>query len=523
MRKAQKSSNSATNRVAIYIRVSTERDSQKNSLENQESYLTHIAVSNGWEVYKVYTDDGISGARIMNRSGLQCLMADARKKKFNIVLAKSVSRLGRNTIECLKTAFEIESELSIRLVLPEDNHDTLTNTSRLNFQLRAILAEEESAKMATRIKHGYRASAQRGKLNASRPPFGYKAENGALVLHEVYSPIVRDIFNLYLYEGWGFFKIKSYLTDKGIPTPRTVTGFKNAGKLWHESSIRLILENPSYTGNSYFHREETVDFITKKRRQVEPERQIVLENTHPAIITMDEHLAVLKRISAKGANKSNGQESLFAHIAVCADCGHGMLHRKDRGDKANGGAYVCGGYVKNTSKYCSSHLINTHELLIIVKNDLQELITNHIKLEKAYKAACGLVESAQDKHSAQLKRVLRRLAQLQNEFQKLFQAYSQNVISLEQFQKQNTLIIAEQNSLNQQKADLDKQIGEQFDMDEKLKDFKKQLNKIARLDIENEQVLKVVIHKLVQKVEISRDGSVQKIHYNFMNPLSEGA
>jgi site-specific DNA recombinase len=523
MQRAMKSNKPETNRVAIYIRVSTERDSQKNSLENQESYLTHIAMSNGWEVHNVYKDDGVSGARIINRSGLQSLMADARKKKFSTVIAKSVSRLGRNTIECLKTAFEIESELGIRLILPEDNHDSLTNTSRLNFQLRAILAEEESAKMATRIKHGYRASAQRGKLNASRPPFGYKAEFGKLVLHEIYSPIVREIFNLYLYEGWGFFRIKSYLTDKGVPTPRSVVGYKNAGKLWQESSIKSILENPNYTGNLYLHREETLDFITKKRRQVEPEQQIILENTHPAIITMEEHLSVLKRISTKGANKSNGQESLFAHIAVCADCGHGMMYRKDRGKNMKGGAYVCGGYVKHTSKYCSSHLINSQELLMIVKNDLQELLTNHTKLEKIYKTACGLVESTQDKHSSKFKQVTRRHTQLQNEFQKLFQAYSQNVISLEQFQMQNKHILDEQNSLNQQKADLEKQIGNKIDMDEQLKQFRNQLSKITILDIDDEKVLKIVIHKLVQKITISNTGKVTKIHYNFINPLTEGA
>ncbi|KQO18079.1 hypothetical protein ASF12_05405 [Paenibacillus sp. Leaf72] len=121
---------------------------------------------------------------------------------------------------------------------------------------------------------------------------------------------------------------------------------------------------------------------------------------------------------------------------------------------------MCGGYVKHTSKYCSSHLINSQELLKIVKNDLQELITNHTKLEKVYKAACGLVESTQDhKHSSRFKQVTRRLTQLQNDFQKLFQAYSQKISSLEQFQMQNNHIIAEQNSLNQQKADLEKQIG----------------------------------------------------------------
>ncbi|WP_235533099.1 recombinase family protein [Paenibacillus sp. Leaf72] len=58
--------------------------------------------------------------------------------------------------------------------------------------------------------------------------------------------------------------MKSYLTDKGIHTSRSVAGFKNAGMIWQERSLKSILENPSYTGNLYFHREETLDFITKK-------------------------------------------------------------------------------------------------------------------------------------------------------------------------------------------------------------------------------------------------------------------
>lgn len=101
-------------------------------------------------------------------------------------------------------------------------------------------------------------------------------------------------------------------------------------------------------------------------------------------------------------------------------------------------------------------------------------------------------------------------------------AYSQNVISLDQFQKQNQLIIAEQNSINQRKADLEKQVGERDDMEEQLRDFKKQVTKVARLDIDNVQILKIVIHRLVQKIEISDIGTIKQIHYNFMNPLSNG-
>lgn len=76
--------------------------------------------------------------------------------------------------------------------------------------------------------------------------------------------------------------------------------------------------------------------------------------------------------------------------------------------------------------------------------------------------------------------------------------------------------------MNQRKADLEKQVGERDDMEEQLRDFKKQVNKVAQLDIDNEQILKIVIHRLVQKIEISDMGTVKGIHYNFMNPLSNG-
>lgn len=67
------------------------------------------------------------------------------------MIAKSVSRLGRNTIENLQTTHEIES-MDIRLILPEDSYDTSTCTSKLTFQLKGVLAEEESAKLSNRIK-----------------------------------------------------------------------------------------------------------------------------------------------------------------------------------------------------------------------------------------------------------------------------------------------------------------------------------------------------------------------------------
>lgn len=128
------------------------------------------------------------------------MLRDTKKKKFDAVIAKSVSRLGRNTIENLQTAHEIKS-MDIRLILPEDSYDTSTCTSKLTFQLKAVLAGEESAKLSNRIKIGLMANARQGVYKASLPTFGYKRDGIKLILDEAYihHHPVQDVlkFNLF--------------------------------------------------------------------------------------------------------------------------------------------------------------------------------------------------------------------------------------------------------------------------------------------------------------------------------------
>ncbi|KZE67269.1 recombinase [Paenibacillus jamilae] len=505
-------------RVAIYARVSTKKDAQKNSLENQVSYATSLATQNGWTISNQYIDDGVSGATRDNREAIQRLLEDSKKKKFDIVIAKSVSRLGRNTVENLQTAHAIES-MEIRLILPEDNYDTETSTSKLLFNLKAVLAEEESAKLSERIKFGLRASAKEGVYKASLPAFGYKRDGKKLVLDEDYAPIVREIFDLYLYQDWGMYRISNYFISRGIATPRTVSGGGNAGTLWNQSSISVILKNVVYTGTLVHHREETRDFISKKRRRVDPSEQIVHENAHPAIIAMDEHLAVLEKMKKRGRNNSNGSESLFAHIAACADCGKGMTFRKDR-RKKSGGAYVCVGYVKHSTSYCSSHIIGYDNLMQAVKDDLKELITDNIKLERLYGAANTKANEQHTKYLKELANVTKRLKKLNSEFQSLLQLYTEKIIDIVQFKAQNEHIQVEQGRLSQKKAEIECLLETEKDTEEQLRAFRKQISRFTRLDIDDEQVLKQVLQRLIHKIEVSEDGSIKAIHYNISRPQS---
>ncbi|WP_245233387.1 recombinase family protein [Paenibacillus maysiensis] len=315
------------------------------------------------------------------------------------------------------------------------------------------------------------------------------------------------------------YKISNYFIGKGIATPRTVSGGGNQGTLWNQSSVSVILKNVVYTGTLVHHREETRDFISKKRRRVDPSEQIVHENAHPAIITMDEHLAVLEKMKKKGRNNSNGSESLFAHIAVCADCGKGMTFRKDR-RKKSGGAYVCVGYVKHSTSYCSSHIIGYDNLLQVVKDDLKELITDNIKLERLYGAANTKANEQHAKHLKELASVTKSLKKLNNEFQNLLELYSEKVIGIVQFKAQNEHIQAEQGRLSQRKAEIESLLETKKDTEEQLRAFRKQISRFTELDIDDEQVLKLVLQRLIQKIEVNEDGSIKAIHYNISRPQS---
>lgn len=486
-------------KCAIYARVSTRREEQQNSLQNQIALAESIAREQGFIVVDRYIDNGISGAGMKNRSEITRLMNDAKKKKFDIVIAKSVSRLGRNTLQSMNLAHDLEKS-SIRLILPEDNYDTATSDSRLPYNLKAILAEEENAKLSRRIKLGLRASAKKGNRRTSLPPYGYTCNpyTKKLEIDESTAPIVKEIFRLYLHEGWGMFKITNYLMKKLVPTPRTVSGAVNAGGKWHQNTIKGILKNPVYTGKLVFCREETTDSLAdselyKLRRKVEHDKQIIIENAHPALVSETDFNAVQELMKKKGKNRSNGKESIFAHVAKCADCGTGMHFKPDR----RNGAYVCGGYVKFTASYCSSHIIEEATLLQAVKDDVRTLINDSVKIEKLYGLAERKANVLQSSYSKDLKRIEREIADLQKRFDKLLSLHIEGALTIEQFKQQNERIAREQQEKAIRKAELEQAMEARKDLAQQQQAFRKEVERFIALDIEDEKVLKQVLQRLI--------------------------
>jgi len=148
-------------RAALYLRVST--DGQ--TTENQRRELAEVVARAGWQIVDVYEDAGISGAKgRADRPAFNRLHEDAIRRRFDVVLAWSVDRLGRSLSDLLRFLEELRG-LGVGLYLHKQALDTTTPAGKAMFQMLGVFAEFERAMIQERVRSGLaRAKAQGKKL-----------------------------------------------------------------------------------------------------------------------------------------------------------------------------------------------------------------------------------------------------------------------------------------------------------------------------------------------------------------------
>ena len=158
-------------RAALYVRVST--DGQ--TVDNQRLALEAVCEQRGWQMVQVYAENGISGAKGRNqRPGLDALLKDASRGRFDVVMAWALDRLGRSLLDLLDTLGELEAA-GVALVLHEQAIDTTTPAGRMFFQITGAFAEFERAKIRSRVRAGLDRAKARG-VRLGRPRTDAKVE-----------------------------------------------------------------------------------------------------------------------------------------------------------------------------------------------------------------------------------------------------------------------------------------------------------------------------------------------------------
>ena len=268
-------------RVAAYCRVSTDHEEQSSSLEMQERYYTRlIEQTPNWINAGIFSEK-VSGLEVKKRQEFQKLLRFCRKGKIDLILTKSVSRFGRNTLDSLRALQELQV-LGVDVYFEAEKlwlHDRQMQVLMTAYVAFAQ-AESEGASQSIRwgIKEGFR-SGRSGY--AEFVCFGYKQDdNGKLVIDEPDAKIVREIFEMRA-SGKSLGAISDWLYEQGVFSP---TGKRR----WSRETISKLLKNEKYTGDVLLQKTFVKDLFSGKQVKNVGERESFLyQDHHPAIITRD--------------------------------------------------------------------------------------------------------------------------------------------------------------------------------------------------------------------------------------------
>lgn len=229
-------------RVGIYCRVSTNSADQLRSLTAQVSALTRLTAANPkWLLVDVYIDIASSKTG-SSRKEFNRMLKDCQSHDLEIIISKSISRFGRDTVEILDALNQLKL-LGVRVIFEQEVLDTADTDSDLMISIIESIAQAENESRSDNIKWGIKQRAAQGTSKLyNRKCYGYvNASDGSLMIKDEEAKNVRLIFNLYL-RGKSVIGIISELEKMGIKSP---TG---KGK-WCKRTIDVMLSNEKYIGN----------------------------------------------------------------------------------------------------------------------------------------------------------------------------------------------------------------------------------------------------------------------------------
>lgn len=492
-------------RCAVYIRVSTDKEEQKASLKYQQDLFYRFIEEKGWDVYEFYVD--VQSGTTAKRKNLQKMIEDAHDKKFDIILAKELSRLARNGELSYKIKNLCENQ-GIHIITLDNAINTLAGNTNM-FGLYAWMYEQESQNTSNRVKETLRTRAKQGLFKGSNPPYGYEVKDGKLLIRNDETPdIVRRIYKEYL-QGSGRESIARRLYNEGIRTPADIAGKINANDKWNDSTIRLILTNPHYIGDLVQGRTTTVSVTSKKRKKQDKDDMYIIENTHEAIISRDQFEAVQNLMKQRKIFITAPKLHLFTNILFCADCGKGMWFRSNR---QNG--YICGNYARHGKKACSAHTIKENFLKETILHDIRTLI-QEIDKEEYLKELEAKSKISKKNIQQKLDKVNKQIDVLKNRKKNFIKMLADDKIGHSDY-----LEMVEDNNveLNQLEAKKD----EVFSMlkNEQLIDNIDKLKQELLQFLNFEELTSEVLHRLINRIEVKEDGT-PVIHYRFAAPTFE--
>ena len=423
-------------RVTFYARVSTDKDEQLNSLENQVQYYTELIQSKpNWTDVEGYVDEGISGTSTKKRDSFNRMIADAKAGCFDFIITKEISRFSRSTLDSIQYTQEL-LEHDVGVLFQNDNINTLDSDSEFRLVVMAGVAQDEVRKLSERLKFGFRQAIKNGHVLGNDKLWGYDKKDCVLTINEEEAQAVRRIFDLYANQQMGIRRISQTLYDEGFTSRK--------GNAFNVLTIRHILCNPKYKGWYCANKSQTVDYRSKRKVFLEESEWVMYPDPSiPAIVSeelWDRANALYKRRSEQMMSNQSAAEFHnrypYSGKIICEEHGtsfHRQVLKSAKGEKE---VWQCRVYRNRGRAACSAPQLRTTELDQIMARIFDQLAQDK---QAIVDAVVKVIQSVPDEHDygRDVLRIEEDLSALNAKKDRLLEMSMAEAITIEEFKHRN--------------------------------------------------------------------------------------
>lgn len=362
-----------TYRAGLYARISVENERKRESdtIGTQIQLLKDFASEQeDIQVVDLYCDDDISGTDFM-RPEFSRMMNDVRDGRIDCIIAKDLSRLGRNYLETGEYIEMVFPFLGVRFIAITDQFDTKYQQADISVQIKNMANEMYARDISKKICSAKKNFQQQGKFAGSRAPYGYlidPEDKQHLVVDPDTADIVLEMFEM-VAAGNTLHRVAVSLNERGVSSPgrrmydtgvSTSDKFKNSK--WVMQTVGKILQSPVYlgwmVGGRY--RSDYYESGKKECKAVPKEEWIIVKGTHEPIVTeelfnkVQQYFEDNKRKGGLSTRyDSNGKRNnLFKGKLRCGECGRTMCLRNKKNHERDTQWYICYMHEHYNSSYC---------------------------------------------------------------------------------------------------------------------------------------------------------------------------
>ena len=377
--------------VAVYCRVSTNREDQANSFAAQQRYFReYIAGHPDWELYEIYADEGITGTSTRKRTQFNRMLRDAGEWKFQLILTKEVSRFSRNILDTIRYTRELKTA-GIGVIFAADRISTLEPEAEMLLSFLATLAQEESRRTSARVVWGQTRQMEQGVV-FGRSLLGYRVNAGTITPEPEGAETVRLIFHKYALQQLSAAGIAAYLQQAQVPTGSGSTA-------WSANAVLKILRNEKYVGDLIQKKSYTPDYLTHAKKPNRGEVPLVtIRNHHEPLISREIWDLTQKRLQKNNRHRpgTDGHSERFPLSGKirCGECGAVFVGRwKYRKDGTKFRRWSCSTALRKGAGSCGvGKLLREDDALQMLQTALRSLSMDQDRiLDQVTELAMGAI------------------------------------------------------------------------------------------------------------------------------------